>query len=85
MAYKIVKLNKVRCKKCGDVLISHQESREEKCGCGSLKMGGGHSWIKRSGKAGVDYEELAVLNFQEVPETIQGESEEQPEQQTEGS
>jgi dissimilatory sulfite reductase (desulfoviridin) alpha/beta subunit len=83
MAYKIVKLNKARCKKCGDVLISHREDKEEKCGCGALVMGGGHSWIKRTGKSGVDFEELAVLNFEEVPEVFGKEETDQPEQ-TEG-
>lgn len=80
MAYKIVKLNKARCRKCSDVLISHHENREEKCGCGSLTIGGGHSWIKRSGKHGVDFDELSVLNFQEVPDSIADEPDKESEQ-----
>lgn len=69
MAYSIVKLNKARCKKCGELLVSHSEKKEEMCGCGHLKIGGGHSWIKRNGVNGIDYEELAVLNFDNVPDT----------------
>lgn len=75
MAYKIVKLNKARCKQCGDVVISKDEKKEDSCGCGKLKASGGHSWIRRTGKAGVDYEELSVLNFELVPDTITGNSE----------
>jgi len=78
MAYKIIKLNKAKCKKCGDVLISNDEKKEEVCGCTALKMGGGHSWIRRTGKSGVDFEEMAILNFNEVPETYTGETPDQP-------
>jgi len=72
MAYKIVKLNKARCKVCGDVLISKYEGKEETCSCGKLKIGGGNSWLKRSGKSGVDFEELAILNFSQVPDNVIG-------------
>lgn len=84
MAYSIVKLNKARCKKCGEILVSKSEKTEESCGCGHLKIGGGHSWIKRNGQVGVDFEELAVLNFLQVPETYADGHEEQSETQTEG-
>jgi hypothetical protein len=84
MAYSIVKLNKARCKKCGEILVSNNEKTEESCGCGHLKIGGGHSWIKRTGVAGVDFEELAVLNFGNVPDSYADGHEEQLESQTEG-
>jgi len=70
MAYNIVKINKARCRRCSEILISNCENKEESCGCGFLKIGGGHSWIKRNGKSGVDYDELSVLNFQGVPDNI---------------
>lgn len=82
MTYNIVKVNKARCKKCGEILISHSEKTEESCGCGHLKIGGGKSWIKRNGQRGVDFEELAVLNFGDVPDTYAGGDE--PNTQQEG-
>jgi hypothetical protein len=84
MAYSIVKLNKARCKKCGEILVSHSEKQDETCGCGHLKIGGGKSWIKRTGKSGVDFEELAILNFGNVPDSYSTGHEEQPETQQEG-
>lgn len=71
MGYKIVKENKARCKKCKELVISKSEQVVEQCGCGALKAGGGKSWIYRSGKSGVDYDELSILNFENVPDSIQ--------------
>ena len=41
--------NKAKCKKCGDVIISHSHHNYVTCSCGSISTDGGNSYLHRSG------------------------------------
>ena len=55
-----IKINKAKCLHCGDILISN--GGYETCGCGKLTIGAGSTLQYRTGKEGVDYKELSVMN-----------------------
>ena len=63
--FRFVKVNKARCLKCDDVLISPQDEagKEVVCSCGSLKISGGATALVRNGSQGSDFEELSTLVF----------------------
>lgn len=63
MPWNIIKTNKARCRHCNDVLISDENTVEDRCTCGKLKVSGGNSYLGRTGTKGVDYDELSELNF----------------------
>jgi hypothetical protein len=69
MPYNIIQKNKAKCLHCGDVIMSTPDKKVETCSCGKLTVKGGHSYILRTGKRGVDYEEMSFLNYEQVPET----------------
>jgi len=41
--------NKAKCKKCGDVIISHSRQDYVTCSCGSISTDGGNIYLRRSG------------------------------------
>jgi len=63
--FRFVKLNKVKCLHCGDILISQSETPSEVmvCSCGRIKMSGGATSMLRSGIQNTDYKEMSQLNF----------------------
>ncbi|MBI9014546.1 MAG: hypothetical protein JEZ08_20075 [Clostridiales bacterium] len=42
-------VNKAKCKRCGDVIISKQSDTYEYCKCGSIAVSGGTKSIMRLG------------------------------------
>lgn len=54
---KIV-VNKIRCKKCNDVIESTYRHDFKFCRCGSVAVDGGKDYLKRSGNR-EDWEELS--------------------------
>jgi len=75
MPHNIIQKNKAKCLHCGDVLISSPDKKVETCSCGKLTVKGGHSFIMRTGKRGVDYEEMSLFDYSGIPETYNDESE----------
>lgn len=55
---KKIKINKIRCKKCGDVIESKSVHDYKWCSCLSVAVDGGKDYLKRSGNRG-DFEELS--------------------------
>ena len=49
--------NKIRCKKCGDIIESKHRHDFVTCKCGAVSVAGGHDYLKRSGNY-EDWEEL---------------------------
>lgn len=41
--------NKVRCKKCGDIIESKHTHDFVRCSCGACAVDGGHDYLKRCG------------------------------------
>ena len=51
-------VNKIRCKKCNDVIESTHGHDFKVCKCGSVAVDGGKDYLKRSGNR-EDWEELS--------------------------
>ncbi len=58
---KIIR-NKIRCKKCGDIIESVLVHDYETCSCGACSVDGGHYYLKRSAASPDDYEELSEIS-----------------------
>lgn len=51
--------NCIKCKSCGDVIISTHRHDFKRCSCGRVAVDGGHDYLKRSfTNDSNDYEEL---------------------------
>lgn len=59
-----IKKNAIRCKACGDIVVSKQRNKVMKCSCGACTADGGPYYLKRTG----DYEELSETEEIEVSE-----------------
>ena len=51
--------NKIKCKKCRDVIESKNTNDYKKCYCGAVAVDGGKDYLKRIGSE-EDYEELSI-------------------------
>lgn len=49
--------NKIKCKKCGDIIESKSTNDYKRCSCGAVN--GGKDYLKRIGND-EDYEELSI-------------------------
>lgn len=56
----MIELNRIKCKKCGDVLTSAHRHDWKGCSCGAVYIDGGKSYLRRGGNQ-EDYEELSVI------------------------
>ena len=52
--------NKIKCKKCGDIIESKSTNDYKKCFCGAVAVDGGKDYLKRIGNE-KNYEELSEL------------------------
>ena len=52
-------VNKIKCKKCGDIIESKSTNDYKRCSCGAAAVDGGKDYLKRIGSE-EDYEELSV-------------------------
>lgn len=43
-------INKIQCKKCGDVIESKTVHDYRMCSCGAVAVDGGHDYLRRTGK-----------------------------------
>ena len=57
--------NKIKCKKCGDIIESKSTNDYKKCFCGAVAVDGGKDYLKRIGN-GKDYEELSEIKDNNV-------------------
>lgn len=61
--------NCIKCKSCGDVIISAHRNDFKRCSCGRVAVDGGHDYLKRSfTDSPDDFEELSVL--QDAPKPL---------------
>lgn len=56
---KIIKVNKVRCLHCGDIITSKSTYDMVTCSCGACTVDGGTDYLKRTADNREDYEELS--------------------------
>ena len=59
METRKIKVNKIRCKSCGDVIESEHTHDFRWCKCGSVAVDGGKSYLKRCGNID-NIEELSI-------------------------
>ena len=65
MKREIVIMNKIRCKKCGDIVESKHRHDFKMCKCESVGVDGGHDYLRRTANK-EDYEELSVTEEVEI-------------------
>lgn len=57
---KKIKVNKIRCKNCGDIIESKTVHDFVTCKCGNVSVDGGKEYLRRSFKnSQEDYEDLS--------------------------
>ena len=56
--------NKIKCKKCGEVIESIYRHDFKFCKCGSVAVDGGKDYLRRLGNQ-EDYEELSKVKVKE--------------------
>ena len=52
--------NKIKCKKCGDIIESKSTNDYKRCSCGAFAVDGGKDYLKRIGIE-EEYEELSII------------------------
>jgi len=52
--------NKIKCKKCGDIIESKSTNNYKKCSCGTVAVDGGKDYLKRIGNE-EDYEDISEI------------------------
>lgn len=52
--------NKIKCKKCGDIIESKSTNDYKRCSCGAVTVDGGKDCLKRIGIE-EEYEELSII------------------------
>ena len=54
-----IKVNKIRCLHCGDIITSKSRYDLVTCSCGACQVDGGTFYLKRTANSREDYEELS--------------------------
>ncbi len=62
---KRIKVNKIRCNKCGDEIESTHRHHYIECSCGAVFTDGGHDYLRRGGQR-EDWTDLS--EFEDVPD-----------------
>jgi len=62
-------VNKIRCKKCGDVIESKSVHDFKFCKCESVAVDGGHNYLRRLGEL-EDWEDLSEYEVIEDETTL---------------
>ena len=52
--------NSIRCKKCGEEIVSNSRHDYVECKCGACAVDGGHDYLRRCGNS-EDYAETSIL------------------------
>ncbi len=63
-----IKVNKIRCNKCGDEIESTFRHHYIECKCGSVFADGGHDYLRRGGEC-EDWTELS--EYEDVPDDLE--------------
>ena len=56
--------NKIKCKKCGEIIESKHRHDFKFCKCGAVAVDGGKDYLRRLGNQ-EDYEELSIIKIEE--------------------
>lgn len=61
MKESLIKHNRAKCLRCGDVIESKKHHEPVQCSCGSLTVDGGQDYLRRLCFSLVGYEELSEI------------------------
>ena len=64
-----ITVNKIRCRKCGDIIESKSVHDFRSCKCRSVAVDGGHNYLRRVGNL-EDWEDLSEYEVIEDENTI---------------
>ena len=64
-----ITVNKIRCRKCGDIIESKSVNDFRSFKCGSVAVDGGHNYLRRVGNL-EDWEDLSEYEVIEDENTI---------------
>ena len=56
MEKEVIISNKIKCKKCGDIIESKSTNDYKRCSCGAASIDGGKDYLKRIGN-----EEMSIV------------------------
>ena len=62
---EVIISNKIKCKKCEDIIKSKNTNDYKRCSCGAVAIDGGKDYLKRIGNE-KDYEELSEIKDNNV-------------------
>ena len=62
---EVIISNKIKCKKCGDIIESKSTNDYKRCSCGAVAIDGGKDYLKRIGNEN-DYEEFSEIKDNNV-------------------
>jgi hypothetical protein len=62
---EVIISNKIKCKKCEDIIESKNTNDYKRCSCGAVAVDGGKDYLKRIGNE-KDYEELSEIKDNNV-------------------
>jgi len=62
---EVIISNKIKCKKCGDIIESKSTNDYKRCSCEAVAIDGGKDYLKRIGSE-KDYEELSEIKDNNV-------------------
>ena len=62
---KKIIINKIKCKKCGDIIESAHRHDFKFCKCGAVAVDGGHDYLRRCGNLD-EFEDLSVTEDIEI-------------------
>lgn len=57
-------VNKIKCKKCGEIIESKHRHDFKFCKCGAVAVDGGKDYLRRVGN-NEDFEELSIVKSKE--------------------
>ena len=57
---QIIKVNKIKCKKCGNIIESKTTNDLKRCSCGAVAVDGGKDYLKMMGNE-ENYEEMSIV------------------------
>ena len=57
---EMIVTNKIKCKKCNDIIESRHVHDFETCKCGACSVDGGHEYLRRLGDP-ADWEDLSIV------------------------
>ena len=62
---EVIISNKIKCKKCEDIIESKNTNDYKRCSCGAVAIDGGKDYLKRIGNE-KDYDELSEIKDNNV-------------------